>query len=339
LFSAPIWLPAGLAATAAMLGGARLLPGIFLGSLLVNALVFDAALPEAAAISLGNAMGPLAGALLSRRLRPATGLFTRFHGVVAFILGIVLLHALVTATIGTLSLVWLGRLPWDAAGGNWASWLLCEASGTFYFAPSLALWLGLERTPSASGTAPLGRRWRATACCWTAPSGWPPPGSPCWCSRWNCAAAVRAAGVPAGGAAVLDCAAHLAARHLHAADADLRDRLGRHGGGAGAVPEADAANPMQSTSMLVVLCAMNILTLLGAVAERLRIALHEVRPGFPLPDGRLAASFGVAIRQPGEGLSTLLLRADDALYEAKHNGRDQVRLAEPAASPRHAAAG
>jgi integral membrane sensor domain MASE1 len=158
LFPAPIWLPAGLAATAAMLGGARLLPGIFLGSPLVNALVFDAALPEAAAISLGNALGPLAGALLSRRLRPATGLFTRFHGVVAFILGIVLLHALVTATIGTLSLVWLGRLPWDAAGGNWASWLLCEASGTFYFAPSLALWLGLERTPSASGTAPLGSR-------------------------------------------------------------------------------------------------------------------------------------------------------------------------------------
>jgi diguanylate cyclase (GGDEF)-like protein len=77
----------------------------------------------------------------------------------------------------------------------------------------------------------------------------------------------------------------------------------------------------------------------GAVAERLRIALHEVRPGFPLPDGRLAASFGVAIRRLGEGLSTLLLSADDALYEAKHNGRDQVRLAEPAASPRHAAAG
>ena len=36
LFPAPIWLPAGIACVACMVGGARLMPGIFLGSLAVN---------------------------------------------------------------------------------------------------------------------------------------------------------------------------------------------------------------------------------------------------------------------------------------------------------------
>jgi diguanylate cyclase (GGDEF)-like protein len=64
-----------------------------------------------------------------------------------------------------------------------------------------------------------------------------------------------------------------------------------------------------------------------ALAERLRQALREIRPDFPLPGGHLAASFGMALRRPGEGLGGMLLRADGALYIAKRAGRDQVREA------------
>lgn len=47
-----------------------------------------------------------------------------------------------------------------------------------------------------------------------------------------------------------------------------------------------------------------------------------------LPDSRrVTASFGVAEYSPGETLSELLGRADKALYEAKKDGRDCVRLA------------
>ena len=53
---------------------------------------------------------------------------------------------------------------------------------------------------------------------------------------------------------------------------------------------------------------------------------------------KVTASFGVASLSGAEGLSELLGRADNALYNAKRAGRDRVRLsyqhvAEPAQPP------
>lgn len=45
-----------------------------------------------------------------------------------------------------------------------------------------------------------------------------------------------------------------------------------------------------------------------------------------LPGIRVTASFGVAARTGKEGLMPLMRRADEALYKAKKNGRDSVRL-------------
>ena len=46
-----------------------------------------------------------------------------------------------------------------------------------------------------------------------------------------------------------------------------------------------------------------------------------------LPAGtKVTASFGVAARSGDEALEPLMRRADDALYKAKRNGRDSVRL-------------
>ncbi|WP_379065349.1 diguanylate cyclase [Mesorhizobium sp. UC22_110] len=46
-----------------------------------------------------------------------------------------------------------------------------------------------------------------------------------------------------------------------------------------------------------------------------------------VPQGvKLTASFGVAGRFGGEELAPLMLRADEALYKAKQNGRDSVRI-------------
>lgn len=62
-------------------------------------------------------------------------------------------------------------------------------------------------------------------------------------------------------------------------------------------------------------------------AEGLRVSFTEAvssETGAPF----ISASFGVAERKPGETLSSLLLRADRALYAAKDAGRDCVRVAE-----------
>ena len=85
LFPAPIWLPTAIATVAGMVGGLRMLPGIFLGSVLANGVLFHASVQVTTIISLTNALGPITGAMLLSRLRPERGLFTSFPGVIAFI--------------------------------------------------------------------------------------------------------------------------------------------------------------------------------------------------------------------------------------------------------------
>jgi diguanylate cyclase (GGDEF)-like protein len=62
--------------------------------------------------------------------------------------------------------------------------------------------------------------------------------------------------------------------------------------------------------------------------ERLRAAQN--RRTFMLASGaavRVTLSGGVAVAQPGEPIEQLMARADHALYQAKRQGRDRIRLA------------
>ncbi|TDQ83227.1 signal transduction histidine kinase [Dongia mobilis] len=147
LFPAPIWLPASVAVVAAMLGGWRLAPGLFLGSMLINYGYFGSTLPVASLISLTNTLGPILAVALVRRLEPAEGIFSRFSGVVIFILGAVVLHPAITATGGTIALNLDGLHDFTALTGTWVSWWLCDSGGTLSFAPCLLLWLRGERGP------------------------------------------------------------------------------------------------------------------------------------------------------------------------------------------------
>jgi two-component system cell cycle sensor histidine kinase PleC len=147
LFPAPIWLPASIALVAAMIGGWRVFPGLFLGSFWINATHFDAPFMVATMISLTNSLGPIIGALLIDRIRPSHGLFTRFTGVVIFVLCAVLLYPAITATGGTIALNMEKPFEVGVANRIWISWWLCDSGGTLCFAPTLLLWLGQERMP------------------------------------------------------------------------------------------------------------------------------------------------------------------------------------------------
>ncbi|MBN9275580.1 MAG: diguanylate cyclase [Mesorhizobium sp.] len=62
------------------------------------------------------------------------------------------------------------------------------------------------------------------------------------------------------------------------------------------------------------------------LAEAVRTAFSAgMVDGLP-PGVRITASFGVAARSGDEGLEQLMRRADEALYKAKQNGRDSVRI-------------
>jgi len=66
-----------------------------------------------------------------------------------------------------------------------------------------------------------------------------------------------------------------------------------------------------------------------------RAAVERMRAGFAARDWeefapglRVTVSAGVAGFRPGETVSQLLSRADSALYDAKHAGRDRVIVKE-----------
>jgi signal transduction histidine kinase len=152
LFPAPIWLPAGIATVSAMAGGVRILPGIFLGSLLTNALLFHPPVIVSIIVSVTNALGPVIGAAILIRLRPSRGLFNSFAGVIAFIVCTTFLSPAISAAGGTLGMA-LGQPP-DLMElySRWVNWWLTDSGGTLYLAPALILWLGLEQEHDYSGT-------------------------------------------------------------------------------------------------------------------------------------------------------------------------------------------
>jgi diguanylate cyclase (GGDEF)-like protein len=60
----------------------------------------------------------------------------------------------------------------------------------------------------------------------------------------------------------------------------------------------------------------------SAIAERIRARIADPVPGQPT----ITASIGIALRLPHEGGDNLVKRADEALYEAKEAGRDQIAV-------------
>ncbi len=59
------------------------------------------------------------------------------------------------------------------------------------------------------------------------------------------------------------------------------------------------------------------------VGERLRSLIEEI-----CQDEEVTASIGLASYQPHDSVETLIHRADDALYKAKHNGKNRVETVQ-----------
>lgn len=73
----------------------------------------------------------------------------------------------------------------------------------------------------------------------------------------------------------------------------------------------------------MILCPNTDLTGAHRLAENLRHRIEQIK--FPVI-GQRTCSFGVAALHPGDHTGDLLKRADDALYRAKNNGRNQVMI-------------
>jgi PAS domain S-box-containing protein len=143
-----VWPPSGIALGMLIIGGARLWPGVFIGSLLLNAYnsgVFadadwwSARSLAAFAIAAGSTLQALIGrALIARHVGLPLRLDTGRD-----ILRLVVLAGPVTctvaATIGVLSLVALGIVPTSSARSNWLAWWSGDMLGVLLFVPLVLL--------------------------------------------------------------------------------------------------------------------------------------------------------------------------------------------------------
>lgn len=94
---------------------------------------------------------------------------------------------------------------------------------------------------------------------------------------------------------------------------------------------SDLAARIGGDELLVALPGLQHLEDAVAIAEKLRRLASEP---VPLPEGevRISVSVGVALAEEGESIDELMARADEAMYEAKHQGRNLVVTIPPRGS-------
>lgn len=137
-FGAPFWPPAGLAFTAVLLGGYRLAPGVWLGSLLTNlflALDRDGRITHTEAVTsnlfaMGAAAQALVGSWLVRRTVGAANPLTSPRDIYLFLVLAVPGHTLVNATWSTAWLVGCEAIALEQAGLTWLLWWIGDSFGT-----------------------------------------------------------------------------------------------------------------------------------------------------------------------------------------------------------------
>ena len=133
-----IWPPTGIALAALVLFGLRAWPGVALGAFVANALSSEA-VGTALGISVGNTLGPVAGAYLLRRLAFDRRL-ARVRDVVALV-AVAVASMTVTATNGVANLAAGGVIPWSAFGSVWWVWWIGDVLGAMVVTPFVLAFL------------------------------------------------------------------------------------------------------------------------------------------------------------------------------------------------------
>jgi signal transduction histidine kinase len=143
-FATLVWPPTGIALAALFLFGWRLWPGIFLGAALIN-VATGAPLLVAIGIGVGNTLEPVVGAYLLRRFGFQSKL-SRVQDVAKLIGYAALFSTLISATIGTSSLLLGGTITLSAYSRTWIAWWIGDMLGDLIAAPLVLVWVQTRNT-------------------------------------------------------------------------------------------------------------------------------------------------------------------------------------------------
>jgi signal transduction histidine kinase len=148
----PVWPPSGIALIAVLLLGYRVWPGILLGALISNIVVFvgnDAGsagviASASSCIAIGNTIEAITGAFLFRRLIGPNNSLGRTKNVLLF-LAVSMFMCLTSSTIGSLSLCITGLAPWAILRTIWFTWWIGDIAGVLVLVLAFLGWP--RRTP------------------------------------------------------------------------------------------------------------------------------------------------------------------------------------------------
>jgi signal transduction histidine kinase len=138
-----IWPPVGLGIAVLYLYGVRWWPGVLLGELVVNAELLSGpnALPLGSLLGqqAGNMAEIVVGALVLRQLIGPGARLDRSDQVVGMLLALAA-AAVISATIGTLSMLGGGVIDGAEASTFWRTWWLGDTAGGLVVLPLLLVW-------------------------------------------------------------------------------------------------------------------------------------------------------------------------------------------------------
>jgi PAS domain S-box-containing protein len=133
-----VWPPTGIALAAFLLFGARMWPAVALGAFLVN-ITTAGSVATSLGIAAGNTLEGLLSVWLVNRFAHGRYAFEGARDIFAFVVAVVP-GALVSATMGVVSLALGGYTRWADIGPIWATWGLGDVTGALIVAPLLLLW-------------------------------------------------------------------------------------------------------------------------------------------------------------------------------------------------------
>ena len=137
-YASPVWPPSGIALAALLLGGNRLWPGVWIGSLAAN-LTIEGRILVALVIATGSALQAFAVATLVRRYLGVPKHFERVREVLAFV-GLAAGGAIIAPTVALLPLAAIYPLDAGDLAWTWWTWWQGDASGMLLFAPLILSW-------------------------------------------------------------------------------------------------------------------------------------------------------------------------------------------------------
>ncbi len=133
-----VWPPTGISLAILLLFGLDLWPGIAIGAFFINLATLEP-VRTALGVAGGNTLEALIGAFLLTKFAFNKS-FERVRDVIIFVVFAAIFSTMISATIGTASLIWGGIGSWQMYFPVFLNWWVGDLLGNMVVAPAILVW-------------------------------------------------------------------------------------------------------------------------------------------------------------------------------------------------------